>query len=207
MSRPTSPRVVGVLLAAGSASRFGAPKQLAVLDGRPLITHALDALLGVAAVSEVLVVVGAHGDAVTRAVTAHGHGERVVVVRCPDHATGLSASLRCGVAAARERGADAAVVHLADLPRVGSEAVAAVLTEALGADGRPRDEATRAAYAGHDGHPVVLPRVRFDDLAALSGDAGARELLRGPRTHRVEVGHLADPTDIDTPDQLEALPP
>jgi CTP:molybdopterin cytidylyltransferase MocA len=198
-----APRVVGVLLAAGQASRFGSPKQLATLGGRPLVTYALGALLAVEAIQEVVVVVGAYAEAIAEAVA----GSEAIVVSCPDYAQGLAASLRCGVIAAQERGADAAVVHLADLPGVGPEAVAAVLAHAFDDHGRLHAEPTRATYAGTDGHPVVLPRACFGELAVLTGDVGARDLLRGSRVRRVELGHLADPTDIDTPDQLEAMQP
>ncbi len=199
--------VVGVLLAAGRATRFGSPKQLAMLDGRPLVEHALDALLQAGEIEQVVVVVGAHGAAVAEVVTASGWGEDAVVVHCPDFAEGLSASLRCGVAEAERRGADAVVVHLADLPRVGAEAIDALLEQATDEGGVLPEGPTRATYAGRDGHPVIFPRSWFPPLTSLTGDTGARELLAGPHTRRIELGHLAEATDIDTPDQLEALQP
>ena len=75
----------------------------------------------------------------------------------------------------------------------------------LGADGGLRDTPTRATYAGVDGHPVVLPRALFPAVAGLAGPAGARDLLAGAGTRRVEAGHLADPTDVDIPEHLESL--
>lgn len=195
------PRVAGVLLAAGAARRFGAPKQLAELEGRPLVTHALERLLAVEGLGKVVVVVGAHGSAVAAAVT-HAGSPRVRIVSCPGWAEGLAASLRTGIAAVA--GADAALVHLADLPRVTPQAMGVVLA-AASEGGRLRAGATRATYAGQPGHPVVLPASLFPAVAALRGDAGARDLLAGPATHLVEVGHLADPTDVDTPETLESL--
>ncbi len=201
------PRIVGVLLAAGAATRFGSPKQLAILDDRTLVETALAALLAAGYVDEVVVVVGAQADAVEAAVASSGWDDLAVSVRCPGFAEGLSASLRCGVAAAEGRGADAVVVHLADLPLVGTEAVDALLDHAVDDLGDIVDAPTRATYAGRDGHPVVFPRSWFERLVGLTGDTGARELLAGPHTRRIELGHLAEDTDIDTPDQLEALQP
>ena len=200
MTQP--PRIVGVLLAAGAARRFGAPKQLAPLDGRPLVTHALEHLLAVERLAGVLVVVGAHGAAVAGAVADHAGAH---VVACDDWAEGLAASLRTGVTAADAQGADAVLIHLADLPRVTPEVMRLVTESALDAGGRLHEEPVRATFDGTPGHPVVLPRSRFGLVARLSGDAGLRSILGGQGTTRVEVGHLADPVDVDRPEHLEAL--
>ena len=196
------PRILGVLLAAGAARRFGTPKQLAELDGRPLVTHALGHLLALEELAGVLVVVGAHGDAVAAAV---GDRPRVRVVSCAHWAEGLAASLRAGVQAADVAGADAVLLHLADLPRVTPTVMRLVLDGAHDADGRLHDAPARATFGGAPGHPVVLPRSRFGLVAHLAGDAGLRSILGGRETVGVEVGHLADPTDVDIPEHLEAL--
>ncbi|MCW3012440.1 MAG: molybdopterin-guanine dinucleotide biosynthesis protein MobA [Solirubrobacterales bacterium] len=198
------PRLFGVLLAAGAARRFGSPKQLAELDGRPLVLHALGRMLCLARLERVLVVVGAHGDAVAATLEEAGW-EGVEVVRCPDWEEGMGASLRTGVAAAARAGADAVLVHLADLPRVTPHVMSRVLETACDARGDLLGVPARASYGGEDGHPVVLPAELFPGVAALRGDTGARELLAGPGTLRFEAGHLADPTDVDTPETLESL--
>ena len=85
----------GVVLAAGGASRFGSPKQLAELDGVPLLQHAIDAMLGVPAIDPVVVVLGAEAERVRAAVDL---GEALSVV-CDRWADGMAASLRCGAEA------------------------------------------------------------------------------------------------------------
>jgi nicotine blue oxidoreductase len=75
------------------------------------------------------------------------------------------------------------------------EAIAAVL--AAGADAP-----ARAAYGGRPGHPVLLPRRLLDRVGELRGDAGFRALLDAEDVRDVEAGHLADPTDIDTREEL-----
>jgi molybdenum cofactor cytidylyltransferase len=184
----------GLVLAAGEGRRFGAVKQLAELRGRPLLEHAIDAMLGVPAVDPVLVVLGAHASEVRRAVAL---GPAHVVV-CPDWAEGQSASLRCGVHALGA--VDAAIVTLGDQPFITAQVIAAVLDHLGG-----RHDAVRATYGGRPAHPVLLTRRLLDRVDELRGDVGFRDLLEGARVRELECGHLCDPTDVDTPAELERL--
>jgi CTP:molybdopterin cytidylyltransferase MocA len=187
----------GVVLAAGGASRFGSPKQLAELDGRPLLQHAVDAMLAVAAVDEVVVVLGAEARRVAEAVD-FGVARTVVA---EDWADGMAASLRRGVAAVGA--CDWVVVTLGDQPRVTPQVIAAAIERARAAPAGTA--ALRATYDGVPGHPVVLGRAMLPLLATLSGDAGARDLLGGADVMTFEAGRLCDPADVDTPEELEAL--
>jgi molybdenum cofactor cytidylyltransferase len=202
--------IAGVVLAAGGASRFGSPKQLAQLDGRPLLQHAVDAILGVPAVDPVVVVLGAAADRVGEAVSlgrAHGASERrpaatsLRAVICHDWAEGMAASLRCGVEAVGD--ADWVIVVLGDQPRITSQVIAAVVDEAASAPAGV--EAVRAVYDGVPGHPVALSRAMLPGVAKLRGDVGARELLGGASVRTFEAGRLCDPVDVDTPEELEGL--
>jgi len=178
-------RVGGLVLAAGAGSRFGATKQLAPLDGRPLLEHALAAVAGR---TPRVVVLGHAADEILAAVDLHG-AEPVIAA---DWAEGQSASLRAGVRALGD--VDAAVVVLGDQPRLTREAV-----EAVAAAEAP----ARAAYHGTPGHPVLLDRALLDRAGELRGDTGFRDLLHGVRS--VEIGALADPVDVDTPEELGRL--
>ena len=175
---------VGVVLAAGEGRRFGGPKQLAEVAGRPLVEHALAA---VATLDRVIVVLGSRA-AEIRAGADLGGAEVVV---CEDWAEGMGASLRRGLAAAG--GADEVVVVLADQPFI-TPAVVARVRAAAG-------DAARATYAGAPGHPVVLRRALLDRAGELRGDAG----FRGAAMTEVECGDLADPQDIDTQADLEVV--
>ena len=186
--------IAGLVLAAGGASRFGSPKQLAELDGVPLLQHAIDAMLAVPALDRVVVVLGAVAEEVA-ATVKFASAEPVV---CREWSDGMAASLRCGVAELPE--ADWAVVTLGDMPGVTPEAIEAVMS-ACGTD----VDAVRASYGGRGGHPVALSRALLDRVPALQGDVGARELLAGVRVREVEALHLARPDDVDTPEELEAI--
>ncbi len=184
-----APSLGCLVLAAGEGRRFGSAKQLARVDGRPLLAHALE----LAAPWDPLVVLGAHAEAILEEIDVGRH------VVAADWAEGQAASLRAGVAALGD--SDRVLVLLGDQPFLTCEAVVAVLGAADGAD------AARATYAGRPGHPVVLGRAVLAAVPGLRGDTGARALLERFDVREVEAGHLCDPTDIDTPDQLEATTP
>jgi molybdenum cofactor cytidylyltransferase len=179
-------RAAGLVLAAGAGRRFGGAKQLALLDGRPLIEHALAAL---ASLERVVVVLGARAGEI-RATADLGRADVVV---CRDWGDGLSASLRCGLDALA--GADEVVVVLADQPFITPAVVARVLSAPAAA--------ARAVYDGEPGHPVVIRRPLLDRADELRGDTGFRDLLAG--VTEVECSDLADPRDIDTRADLEVV--
>jgi len=189
--------IAAVVLAAGGASRFGSAKQLAELDGVPLLEHAIRAVEAVAAIERIVVVLGARAEEIKAGVD---FGSAEVVV-CEDWATGQAASLRCGIAAVRDD-ADVVVLTLGDMPRITPEVISefAGLAETHGAQTR-----ARGMFDGAPGHPVALGSDYFDDIAALEGDVGAREVLKRIGAHPIECAHLCSGIDIDTPEALEHL--
>jgi molybdenum cofactor cytidylyltransferase len=182
-------RIGALVLAAGEGRRFGGTKQLAELDGRPLLEHALAAVTGV---SPRVVVLGHAAEEIRAGADLHG----AEPVLCPQWQEGQSASLRCGLAALGD--VDAVLVVLGDQPGITAAAVAAVLAAASAGD----EDAVRATYDGVPSHPVLLRRALVDRAGELRGDSGFRDLLKAARTRDVEVGHLADPADIDTREEL-----
>jgi molybdenum cofactor cytidylyltransferase len=187
------PMIGGLVLAAGGSSRFGEPKQLAVLDGRPLLEHVLIAMSD-AGLDRVVAVLGANAPKIAAGVPLHG----AEVVVCEQWAEGLAASLRAGVAALD--GCDAVAVALGDQPRLSAAAIERVVSQ-RGAD----ELAVRATYAGVPGHPVLLERTLLSRVPGLRGDSGARELLNGVPIREVACDGLGSPADVDTPEALAAL--
>jgi CTP:molybdopterin cytidylyltransferase MocA len=177
----------GLILAAGEGRRFGGTKQLAELDGRPLLEYALQAM---AEISPRVVVLGHAADKIRRGVNMHG----AAVVVCEEWDEGQAASLRAGLVALAD--CDAVVVVLGDQPGITAAAVAAVVAEA------GHEDAVRAVYDGTPGHPVLLRRPLLERAAELRGDVGFRALLEGATVREVEIGGLADPADIDTREEL-----
>jgi CTP:molybdopterin cytidylyltransferase MocA len=181
--------IAGLILAAGEGTRFGdEPKQLAELNGRPLLEHAIRAQCAVGELERVVVVLGAHA----RRVLERVDFDRAEAVICEHWSAGQAASLRAGLAALA--GAEKVVVTLGDAPLVSSAVIARFAAEPTG---------TQALYRGRPGHPVVLGTAQMRALSSLAGDRGARDVLRGGPT--IECGELCSGRDVDTPDDLEAI--
>jgi molybdenum cofactor cytidylyltransferase len=182
----------GIVLAAGAGMRFGGSKQLADLNGRPLLEHALRAMAA-SPVERVAVVLGAGAEDVLAAIDLHG-AEPLVCERWEE---GQAASLACGLAHFPD--AEAVAVTLGDQPYVPAEAIRRVLAA------RGEAPAVRATYAGRPGHPVVLEQELFGRLRDVSGDHGARHLLMKVSTREVACDDLGGGEDVDTRAQLDAL--
>jgi molybdenum cofactor cytidylyltransferase len=190
----SSGSIGGIVLAAGEGRRFGGPKQVARLEGVPLLGHVLAAVRAVPALDPVVVVLGAHADQVRAEVDLAG----TTVVECADWDEGQAASLRCGLEAAGD--AEAVLVTLADQPGITAEVIELVL--AAMSDPAP---AARAVYDGRPGHPVLIKRKLFPRVRELRGDTGARDLLEEAGALRLEAAHVSSDADVDTPEQLEAM--
>lgn len=187
------------MLAAGAGRRFGGPKQLAEVAGRPLVAHVVTTLLD--AGLDVLVVVGPHADAVTTAVRTVAGRDRAGRVRTAvvtADGAGMGDSLAVAAMAAGPR---PLVVALADQPGlVLDDVVAVVASLARGA------AAVRIRHPDGPGHPVGFGPGAHDALVALAGTtATGRGVLAQLDVEELDVPH-ARPQDVDTPrDLLEVI--
>lgn len=191
-----SPRVAGVLLAAGTSDRFGEQnKLLATRDGDPLVRRAARTLVD-ASLEPVVAVVGYEADRVIDALA----GLDVTIVRNPDYATGQASSVRAGIrAVASDAAVDAAVVALGDMPFVDVETIETLLAAYESGVG----DALAPAYGGDRGNPVLFDRRYFADLQAVTGDTGGREvLLEDERSALVAVDDPGVRRDVDEPSDL-----
>jgi molybdenum cofactor cytidylyltransferase len=192
-TEPDPPRIGGIILAAGSAKRFGSQKLLAPLRGRPLVQHVIDSA-NASSLEDVVLVVGAD-DLVARVDPG-----RARVVRNPDPARGLASSLQTGLSALDGR-LHAALVLLGDMPGV----TTALIDELVARGREARASAVVSVWRGRRSPPVVFHRSFWPAAFALQGDVGMREVL-GTRadvldfTVTEELGSLED---VDTPDDLE----
>ena len=188
-------RVVGVLLAGGTSSRFGeANKLLAELDGESLLRHATRTLFD-AGLPDVVAVLGYEAEAVASVLD----GLDVRIVRNPNYEEGLSTSVARGVEAARDAGADAALFLPGDMPAV-DPATVTLLADAYRAG---LGTALAAAYEGRRGNPVLFDAAHFDALLAVEGDTGGRSVLLGSDDGAlVETGDPGVVEDVDTTGDL-----
>lgn len=187
--------VFAAILAAGRSSRFGSTKQLVLARGTPLVRRATAAARQVCG-DKVITVIG-HDLSRVLAVLEDDSG---FVVVNDDYDSGMASSIVRAVSACRGD-ADALLLLMADQPLVTSEHLQRLLAEWSGSD----DEIVATAYAGTAGPPVLFARGVFDELLRLSGDTGARDLLKDERYALRTVSFEPAATDIDTAADLAAL--
>ncbi|MDQ6719196.1 MAG: nucleotidyltransferase family protein [Candidatus Dormibacteraeota bacterium] len=181
--------VGAVVLAAGSSSRMpGSQKLLLEFDGRPMVRHAVEAA-SEGGCHQVVVVYS------TSDVKAAVDGA-AELVHNPDAHTGMASSLKAGLRALRPE-IEAAVVLLGDQPLVGSRTVAALLRAWRREGSRPAVAVSKRRNQWTP--PVVLAREMWEQIYALAGDAGARQILDGHPELLDTVPAPGRPDDIDTP--------
>jgi len=183
--------IAGVVLAAGSSSRLGVPKQLLVYRGMPLIAHVVENLL-TTQVDEVIVVLGSGAEQV--AGVLEGYPVKVIVNR--EFAAGQSTSLKAGLAALGSE-ARAALFVLGDQPLVSAQTINQLIEHYRCAGG---EIIVAPCFKGKRGNPVLFDRVFFKEIFSLSGDVGAREIiLRHPeKLIKVDVSDMGVVFDVDT---------
>lgn len=187
-----------IVLAAGAGARFGGAKLTAPWKSGVLLDGALAAAFA-APVRGVTVVTGADAETVAAAARAFaGSDPRLRLVHAPDHAEGMGASLRTAIASLPADAAGA-FVFLGDMPRV-PHAILPALAEAL-----KTAPAAAPTFQGQRGNPVLLGAGLFPQLLALTGDQGARVVLRdlGPRLALVESPDDGVLFDVDERGDLD----
>jgi len=195
-------RIRGILLAAGYSKRFGSNKLLQALPpgseeaGVPMALASARHLLSI--LPDSIVVVRPRAQKLAKLLRDAG----CTTVVCKNAAEGMGTSLAAGVRATAD--ADGWIVALADMPFIRPETtrdVVRAVSEGAGI--------AAPAYHGERGHPVGFSKKFFDELAALHGDQGARELL-ARHANALVLREIDDPgvlRDIDRPSDLARAQP
>uniref|UniRef100_A0A7V5CSV8 Nucleotidyltransferase family protein n=1 Tax=Acidobacterium capsulatum TaxID=33075 RepID=A0A7V5CSV8_9BACT len=196
---PSSTPGAAILLAAGSSSRLGQPKQLVRHQGQSLLRRTASLALASGA-SPVIVVLGNSAPQLRPEL----EGLSVSVVENPDWATGMASSLRCGLAQLLRQApaAPAALLLVCDQPHL-----QAVHLRQLWQQYQASNQVVAAQQAdGHPGVPAIFPACCFPQLAALQGDQGARALLRQLPPSELQTISMPEAlADLDTPADLARL--
>ena len=190
--------VGAVILAAGSSSRMGVPKQTLRFRGQSMLRRAALAALG-AGCRPVIVVTGAHAE------QSGGElrGLDVLEVVNDLWETGMASSVRAGVEGlvGANPEAAAAVLMLCDQPHVTAEVIEG-LVAAYRTTGRP---VVASAYGGSYGVPALFGRALFAELARLEGAAGAKQLIKRHAAEAHLLPFRGGEVDVDTPDDFSRL--
>ncbi len=185
------PKTAALILAAGAASRFGSLKQLAPIQGKPMVQHAIDTANRVVP-GDVYLVLGNQAEMITPRIT-----DATCLIN-PDWREGLGSSLAYGTRQLADK-YDALLVLLADQPRIHSHHLASLLALV---DGR---ECACSVYGQRRGVPAVFTDRYFAALSQLRGDKGAKRLLESISSGIAELPLAQAACDIDRPEDLEAL--
>jgi molybdenum cofactor cytidylyltransferase len=190
-------RLYAIVLAGGASTRFGSPKQLVRIGGRPLL-HTVVTRTAEVTGNALVVVLGA-GAGELAPLLKHSPGSVVVNRQWRE---GLASSIRTGIARLPATCAGVLLV-LADQAAVTSDDL-----KRLAGAWRRRPRCIAAAlYGGGAGVPAIFPRSAFAELAALRGDRGARALLRRSAERLIRVPMPSAELDLDTPEDLLQLAP
>jgi molybdenum cofactor cytidylyltransferase len=192
-----SPKVSGIILAAGKAERMDKAKQLLPFRGTTILgqvsKNALDSSL-----HEIIVVLGYAAEKI-RQVTDFGHAQIVIN---PDYADGQSASLKAGLSGISDESV-AALFLLGDQPLIGADVIDAILEVYRNAPA----PIVIPTYSGTRGNPVLIDRALFPRIKSLRGDVGARFLFDeyADQLLEIEMGDEYLAFDVDTPDDYARL--
>ncbi len=194
--KPAS-RIAGLVLAAGGSTRLGQPKQLLPLDGLPLLARTLDIVRG-SRLDPAIVVLGGYATEIRENVKLDGF----TVVDNPLFQEGQATSLVAGLTALPED-VGGVIVLLGDQPLLPS----GLVNRMIDAFQPGEMVAVRPRYAGGPGNPVLLGRGILPELLELSGDVGARDVLRrySDQIFDVEFTGWPTPRDVDTIEDYQAL--
>lgn len=188
--------ICGVILAAGTGSRFGGTKQLLNVEGKPLVQHVIDAAAA-AGLDEIIVVLGHDAERVRARIRLP---ETARTVENPDFRDGLATSLAAGLRAAAVD-SEGAVILLADQPGVTPDTIGSLVRAFVA----HRRRIVRAVFRNGPG-PALLSREVWDEAMRLSGDEGARTLIASHPDWVEEIEFQADaPPDVDTREDAARL--
>jgi len=193
-----SESVGAVVLAAGSSSRMGSPKQVLQYGGESLLRRAALAALG-AGCRPVVVVTGANVELSRREL----EGLDVREVLNSMWQSGMASSVRAGVESllSADAGVDAAVLLLCDQPHVNAEVISG-LVAAHRANG---SLVVASTYGGGFGVPALFGRALFGELARLEGAAGAKQVIKRHAAEAHFLPFAGGEVDVDTPDDFSRL--
>ena len=200
MIRSTSSKsATGIILAAGASTRLGRPKQLLMIDGKPLLVRVIQAAVN-SDLDQIVLVLGHQAADIQKALCSHLVHPKLKVVVNRDHKTGMASSLQAGLRQI-PNGFQTVMILLADHPFTDSS----IINHLLSRFNNSSKTLCVPTYRGRRGHPVCLSQQFYDDMMSLSGDIGAREIIRNYSGQLLEVELDSDQAflDIDTDADLE----
>jgi molybdenum cofactor cytidylyltransferase len=190
-----------ILLAAGSSTRMGTPKQLLDFRGKPLLRHAVETALRTKS-DAVVVVLGANAAKIRECLASVDTGGKTLeVVENPRWSEGMGTSIQTGLRTVEMLGLTGAILALADQPLVTPEILDRLITE----HDRTGQPIIASHYAGTVGVPAYFANSRFPQLMDLAPDQGCKGVIlkNGDAALRIDCPEAE--LDIDTPADYESV--
>jgi molybdenum cofactor cytidylyltransferase len=186
-----------LVLAAGFSRRMGKQKLLLQINRESLVRYIVKKFLGTMADGIVVVTNSEYKE-----VKLEVEDLPVVVLENHHSIMGMSSSLKVGIEYLKDRKAGAAVVLLADQPTIDIKTINMMIKQHK----RNKYQILQTNYKTKPSHPVLFSHLWFDELLEISGDKGAKNVLKKnrERVHMVNVD-LPAPRDIDTVSEYEGF--
>ena len=187
-------KIGAVILAAGSSSRLGQPKQLLQYRGRTLVRRAAEAAL-CAGCAPVAVVVGRE----RKEIADNLDDLKVIILPNESWQRGIGTSIRKGVEALK--GCDGLIILACDQPHVAQT----LIQQLIARQRETRKPMVASAYAGTLGVPALFLSAFFEQLLSLGEKEGAKALLISRPNEVTEIDFPAGAVDLDTPEDWARL--
>ena len=188
-----------ILLAAGSSSRLGKPKQLIIFEGKSLLQHGLQVAIDTG-IGPVVTVLGANADLVSREV----ENQAVLVAINENWKEGMASSVRKGLQRLLNMAPEtnAAIIMVCDQPFVTTKLLID-LVKKYQQTGKP---IIASSYDNILGTPALFDKTIFAGLLELKGDTGAKKIIKENPDWVESVNFPLGKIDIDTEADYEGLP-
>ena len=185
-----------LILAAGSSSRLGQPKQLVEFEGITLIERITHTALSVS--EDVLVVLGANIELIKPKLEAFS--DRINIIKNPDWQEGMGTSIRVGMENLASK-SDAVIILLSDQPLISQ----VLLQNMMQTFANKKFPIIACDYGGQLGVPILFGKSFFPELLKLKGEQGAKSFLKNYPKEIATISFKEGLFDIDTPEDLDKL--
>lgn len=196
-----SQQISAIILAAGTSSRMGQPKQLLLLKGRPLLTYAIESALS-QDFMEILTVVGCEAAKIKQSILVSDPRFRWVMNE--EYEKGQGLSLKTGMASVDQQ-SSGIMVFLGDLPFIAGQTVQTIFQAGMEMLTDCKESfVIQPEYNGMTGHPVFFGHLDRSFIELLQGDRGGKALMNNIACRlRFPVDDRGILYDIDTPEIYE----
>jgi len=192
-----STKIAGIILAAGTSSRLGQPKQLLTYKGKTLLNWVIEVAIQ-SSLSQIILVLGHKADDIQKTIIY----PNISILHNPQYHQGQSSSIRHGIKALDPL-IDAAMFLLGDQPMIKLETINTLIA----AYGKEKSLIVMPTFQGKRGNPVIFDRRFFPQLKTLSGDSGGRVLF-DENVDQILMVEVDDPgilMDVDSFEDYEKL--